>query len=105
MEAFNRIIKSGEFPSCWSMGLIVLIHKSGDKCLPDNYRAGVYLFCVASIKSLQLQLVGIKNCGANLKMFGRRNNLASGKDIVQQMLYLFCQHSLKPHTDHLYSVL
>ena len=36
VEVFNRIIKSGEFPSWWSTGLIVPIHKSGDTSLPDN---------------------------------------------------------------------
>ena len=43
VKVFNRIIKSGEFPSCWSTGLIVPIHKSDDTSLPDNYR-GISLY-------------------------------------------------------------
>ena len=44
VEVFNRILKSSEFPSYCSTGLIVPIHKSGDTSSPDNYR-GIYLLC------------------------------------------------------------
>ncbi len=36
---FNIILKSGEFPEEWAIGIVVLIFKGGDKSKLDNYRA------------------------------------------------------------------
>jgi hypothetical protein len=35
---FNRILKSGNFPSKWRLSTLSVIHKKGDKNLPKNYR-------------------------------------------------------------------
>lgn len=44
---FNTIWSTAQWPSEWSMGLIVPIHKSGDARDPDNYR-GIALTSVLS---------------------------------------------------------
>ena len=35
---FNKLLKSGCFPHCWSDGFITPLHKSGDISDPNNYR-------------------------------------------------------------------
>ena len=35
---FNKVMSTGEYPECWSNGLICSIHKSGPKSVLDNYR-------------------------------------------------------------------
>ena len=42
---FNFVFDSGVFPDTWSEGLLVPLHKKGDKSSPDNYR-GVTLLNV-----------------------------------------------------------
>ena len=34
---FNHLFDTGQYPSTWSVAIIVPIHKSGDKDDPDNY--------------------------------------------------------------------
>ena len=42
---FNHVFDTGQYPSAWSVAIIVPIHKSGDKDDPDNYR-GVSLLSI-----------------------------------------------------------
>ena len=37
-ELFNKLYSIGFFPTEWSTGVIVPIHKRGDKNNPQNYR-------------------------------------------------------------------
>ena len=38
LELFNRILSSGKYPTLWSFGLIVSIHKMDDRSKAENYR-------------------------------------------------------------------
>ena len=38
LELFNRILSSGKYPTLWSFGLIVPIHKKDDRSKAENYR-------------------------------------------------------------------
>ena len=38
LELFNRILSSGKYPTLWSFGLIVPIHKKDDRSKVENYR-------------------------------------------------------------------
>ena len=35
---FNNVMRSGEYPNCWSTGIICPLHKSGPRDDPNNYR-------------------------------------------------------------------
>ena len=45
LKIFNLIFSTGLFPDTWSQGLIIPIHKTGDKMNPDNYRGITLLSC------------------------------------------------------------
>ena len=45
LKIFNLIFSTGLFPDTWSQGLIIPIHKKGDKMNPDNYRGITLLSC------------------------------------------------------------
>ena len=38
LKLFNIILSSGIFPNIWNQGLITPIHRSEEKCDPNNYR-------------------------------------------------------------------
>ena len=38
LDLYNFILKSGDFPSQWSQGIINPLYKNGDKTKPENYR-------------------------------------------------------------------
>ena len=42
---FNKILENGHFPTCWSKGIIVPIHKKGSIHEVENYR-GITLLSV-----------------------------------------------------------
>ena len=43
VNLLNRILDTGKYPSFWSFGLIVPIHKKDDRSKVENYR-GITLF-------------------------------------------------------------
>ena len=45
LKIFNLIFSIGLFPDTWSQGLILPIHKKGDKMNPDNYKGITLLSC------------------------------------------------------------
>ena len=46
---FNNIFKSGQFPKSWADGLIIPLHKKGDKTDVNNYRGIIISSCVSKI--------------------------------------------------------
>ena len=42
LHLFNTILSMGDFPSPWSEGSIIPIHKKNDRLYVDNYR-GIYI--------------------------------------------------------------
>lgn len=42
---FRQSLASGQLPSDWKIGKIILVHKTGDKDVPNNYRP-ISLTCV-----------------------------------------------------------
>ena len=49
LKIFNLIFSTGLFPDTWSQGLIIRIHKKGDKMNPDNYRGITLLSCFGKL--------------------------------------------------------
>ena len=46
---FNKVFESGKFPSDWSTGVIIPIHKKGDANDPNNYRGITLVSCFAKL--------------------------------------------------------
>ena len=46
---FNKIFESGKFPTDWSTGITVPIHKKGDVNDPNNYRGITLVSCFAKL--------------------------------------------------------
>jgi hypothetical protein len=55
VKIFNKIYESGKYPSSWTRGIIVPIHKKGDKSEPANYRGITLINSIAKIFSLTLR--------------------------------------------------
>ena len=66
-KLFNTILKSGTYPSEWSMGIIVPIHKKGDTTDVNNYR-GITL--LPSLGKLFTQILNTR-----LNMFLDKNDI------------------------------
>ena len=49
ISIFNSILHAGYFPSAWTLGLIIPIHKKGDINLPENYRGITLLSCLSKL--------------------------------------------------------
>ena len=52
---FNHIFDNGIYPEAWTKGVIVPIHKKGDKTNPSNYRGITLVNVIAKIFSLTLR--------------------------------------------------
>ena len=46
---FNDVLRSGQYPSCWSIELICPLYKSRPKTGPNNYRGITLLNCIGKI--------------------------------------------------------
>lgn len=55
MKLFNYIYDTGIYPESWCKGVIVPIHKKGDKCNPNNYRGITLINVMSKIFSLSLR--------------------------------------------------
>ena len=49
LHLYNTVNNLHAFPNSWNEGLIIPIHKRGDKCNTDNYRGIVISSCVGKI--------------------------------------------------------
>ena len=49
LHLFNTILSMGDFPSPWSEGLIVPIHKKNDRLCVDNYRGIIISSCIGKV--------------------------------------------------------
>ena len=46
MQVFNIIFNSGRFPKPWKDGIIIPVHKHGDKLAVNNYRGITISSCL-----------------------------------------------------------
>ena len=49
VKLFNIMLDTGIVPSDWSVGVIIPIHKKGDKANPDNHRGVTLLSCFGKL--------------------------------------------------------
>ena len=75
---FNRILETGLFPSQWSTGVIVPVHKKGDLNDPTNYRGITLVSCsgklFTNIINERLNRWAEDNSILNENQFGFRKN-------------------------------
>ena len=86
---FNHVFDTGQYPSAWSVAIIVPIHKSGDKDDPDNYR-GVSLLSIlgkvfAHILYKRLTLWADEND----KIVEEQSGFRAGHSTVDNMFVLY----------------
>ena len=78
---FNRILDTGKYPTLWSFGLIVPIHKKDDRSKVENYRGITLLSALGkiftSILNNRLHEYVVQ------KEFWKLNNVASEKCMAQ----------------------
>ena len=55
VKIYNKIYDSGIYPESWCKGLIIPIHKKGDKNDPNNYRGIMLISAFAKLFSLVLR--------------------------------------------------
>ena len=55
IKIYNNISDSGIYPESWCKGLIVPIHKKGDRSDPNNYRGITLISAFAKLFSLVLR--------------------------------------------------
>ena len=55
VKIYNKIYESGVYPESWCKGLIVPIHKRGDRNYPNNYRGIMLIYVFAKLFSLVLR--------------------------------------------------
>ena len=91
LQVYNQIFNNAIYPESWTQGLIVPIHKKGDKGDPNNYRGITLISTVAKIFSLILRNRLNKWCEKehvfNEYQFGFRNERSTADCI-------FILHSL-----------
>ena len=51
LNLFNCILSKGHFPSAWSKGIVMPLHKKGDIQNPDNYRGITLLSVTGKIRT------------------------------------------------------
>ena len=102
LKLFNHILESGKFPAIWKSTLLVPLHKSGDKCDPNNYRAIALSSCLSKLFTSVLNKRLIKYLEVNNLFspyqFGFRKNRRTSdcvfllKTAIDKM---FCTKGLK----------
>ena len=104
VKIFNKIYQDGVYPSAWTKGIIVPIHKKGDKLDAQNYRGITLINSMAKIFSLCLRNRLNKWCEMenvlNESQFGFRDKKSTTDCIfilhclIQKLFYkkskLFC---------------
>ena len=50
-KLFNLILKSGQYPKRWNKSYMILLHKSGSKSDPSNYRGISLVNCLSKLFS------------------------------------------------------
>ena len=70
VNLFNRILDTGKYPTLWSFGLIVPIHKKDDRSKVENYPRYHFAFCVR-------QALYINPQQSTVRLHGSKRNFES----------------------------
>ena len=98
---FNSILVSGIFPDEWSVGIIMPLHKSGDRSNPDNYRGISLLSCIGklftSLLNARLRAFLDRNQGLGESQTGFRPGYSTMDHIfsLHIIIKMFCARKKK----------
>jgi hypothetical protein len=75
-KLLNLILKTGQYPEQWNKSYLILLHKSGKKCDPSNYRGISLINSVAKfvIAILSNRLKLLMKDKYSISQFGFREN-------------------------------
>ena len=75
-KLFNIILNSGIYPSMWKKSFVILLHKSGEKCDPNNYRGISLISCLPKLFNaiLNERLINLMETTISKSQFGFRKN-------------------------------
>ena len=86
-DTFNGILNSGYFPEEWTEGVIIPVHKKGDKSDVKNYRGITLISCMFKILTAVLNKRIAAFCDLNNTISGAQFGFRKGKSTVDA---LFC---------------
>ena len=95
VHLFNKILKNGDFPEEWAIGIIVLLFKGGDKSKLDNYR-GITLLSIFGKLFIGVLLQRLQNVVLNFQIL-HENQIAYRKG-YQTSDHIFTLRAIIEHT-------
>ena len=87
-DIFNAILESGFFPDKWTEGVIVPLHKKGDKNDANNYRGITLLSCLSKIFTAILNKRIVTFCKDNNVISDAQFGFQKGKSTVDAIFIL-----------------
>ncbi|MCG7875528.1 MAG: reverse transcriptase family protein, partial [Candidatus Thiodiazotropha endolucinida] len=87
-DLFNAILNSGYFPEQWTEGIIIPLHKKGDKQCASNYRGITLLSCLSKIFTSVLNNRLEKFCKTNDTISDAQFGFRKGRSTVDAMFAL-----------------
>ena len=93
-DIFNAILNSGIFPNQWREGIIVPIHKKGDKDDVSNYRGISLLSCFSKIFTSVLNSRVVSFCEENQCISDAQFGFKKGSSTIDA---IFALHTLIEH--------
>ena len=87
-DIFNAILDSGFFPEKWTEGVIVPLHKKGDKNDANNYRGITLVSCLSKIFTSVLNKRIVTFCNDNNVISDAQFGFQKGKSTVDIIIIL-----------------
>ena len=87
-DLFNAILNSGYFPEQWTEGIIIPLHKEGDKKCVNNYRGITLLSCLSKIFTSVLNSRLETFCKVNDTISDAQFGFRKGRSTVDAMFAL-----------------
>ena len=81
-DIFNGILNSGHYPASWMEGLIIPLHKNGDKSEVTNYRGITLLSCLSKLFTTVLNKRIEKFCTDNNSFSDAQFGFRKGRSTV-----------------------
>jgi len=87
-DIFNTILTTGYFPDKWTEGVIIPIHKKGDKSNPSNYRGITLVSCLSKLFTTIINKRVEDFCNKNNTVSDSQFGFRKGKSTVDAIFIL-----------------